>query len=99
METMTFKYKTSRKLEGKAHVGVAGSGDLELLMEPSADGQAHVEIRTTAKGFGDIWRAGLDRFFQKHDVALSIQINDFGATPGVVNLRLAQAMEVLTHEQ
>lgn len=64
METMTFNYKTSRKLEGKAHVGVAGSGDLELLMEPSADGQAHVEIRTTAKGFGDIWRAGLDRFFK-----------------------------------
>jgi malonate decarboxylase delta subunit len=33
------------------------------------------------------------RFFTRYDGAASIEINDFGATPGVVALRLAEAIE------
>jgi malonate decarboxylase delta subunit len=35
----------------------------------------------------------LDRFFSKYDGVVRIQINDAGATPGSVQLRLEQAVE------
>ena len=38
-------------------------------------------------------RTVLDRFFNRNDLAATVQINDAGATPGTVELRLAQAAE------
>ncbi|MGO8786850.1 MAG: hypothetical protein ACLQVL_05630 [Terriglobia bacterium] len=38
---------------------------------------------------------GVDRFFSRCDGAVNIQINDAGATPGSVLLRLEQAVEVI----
>jgi malonate decarboxylase delta subunit len=73
---------------------VVGSGDLEVLLEPATDNSAHVSIRTSVDGFSTAWKAVLDRFFTKYDGAVRIQINDAGATPGSVQLRLAQAVEV-----
>jgi malonate decarboxylase delta subunit len=35
----------------------------------------------------------MDRFFSRYQYAASIEINDFGATPGAVSLRLEQAVE------
>ncbi|MCF8563209.1 malonate decarboxylase subunit delta [Alicyclobacillus tolerans] len=95
MEQMTFEYPANQSVNGRAHVGVTGSGDLEILMEPSVDGMARVEVKTQSEGFKDAWQAVLDRFFVRHDLAVAIEINDFGATPGVVSLRLAQAVEAL----
>jgi malonate decarboxylase delta subunit len=46
-------------------------------------------------GFGSGWKAVLDRFFSKYDGAVRIDINDAGATPGNVMLRLEQAVEVM----
>jgi malonate decarboxylase delta subunit len=71
-----------------------GSGDLEVLLEPAEAGGSHVFIRTSVDGFRDTWKAVLDRFFAKYDGAVLIQINDAGATPGSVLLRLEQAVEV-----
>ena len=93
METLSFDYPASQPLSRRAHVGVVGSGDLEVLLEPSQDKQAHVTVRTSADGFGEIWKAVLDRFFARNDLAAAIEINDAGATPGTVALRLAQAVE------
>lgn len=73
---------------------MVGSGDLEVLLEPATDNNAHVSIRTSVDGFSKAWKAVLDRFFTKYDGAVRIQINDAGATPGGVQLRLAQAVEV-----
>jgi len=50
-------------------------------------------VRTSVDGYRDVWTNVLERFFARHPVAASIEINDFGATPGVVALRLAQAVE------
>jgi len=33
------------------------------------------------------------RFFERHPIAARIEIDDFGATPSVVALRLEQALE------
>jgi malonate decarboxylase delta subunit len=93
METLNFDYPASQPVSGRAHVGVVGSGDLEVLLEPSPDDRVHVTVRTSADGFGEVWEAVLERFFVRNDLAAAIEINDSGATPGTVALRLAQAVE------
>ena len=96
MEQIEFDYPAAnRRITKKAHVGVVGSGDMEVLMEPADGGGAHVAITTSVNGFQGSWKAVFDRFFSKFDGAVKIQINDAGATPGSVLLRLEQAVEVI----
>ena len=96
MENIEFNYPEAKRLiTRRAHVGVVGSGDMEVLLEPSPGESAHVSITTSVDGFRDTWRAVLDRFFAKFDGAVQIDINDAGATPGSVLLRLEQAVEVI----
>jgi malonate decarboxylase delta subunit len=93
MEQFEFNYKASRKVPKRSHVGVVGSGDLEVLLEPADGASSSVLIRTSAAGFKPTWKAVLDRFFSEYDGAARIEINDAGATPGAVLLRLQQAVE------
>lgn len=93
MEWLEFEYPASTLVNAQAHVGAVGSGDLEVLLEPSSDHQAHVSIRTAVAGYGPTWKAVLDRFFSSYSGAARILINDGGATPPVVLLRLRQAAE------
>jgi malonate decarboxylase delta subunit len=94
MEQIEFDYPAKQKVLQRAHVGVVGSGDLEVLLEPLEGNSAHVSIQTSVDGFKDTWKAVLDRFFARYEGAVRIQINDAGATPGSVLLRLEQAVEV-----
>jgi malonate decarboxylase delta subunit len=94
VEQIKFDYPAKRRVTGRAHVGVVGSGDLEVLLEPTDGGDAHVLIRTSVDGFRDTWKAVMDRFFSRYDGTVRIEINDAGATPGSVLLRLEQAVEV-----
>ena len=64
-------------------------------MQPTETGIAHVSILRSVNGFGSSWKAVLDRFFAKYDDAVRIHINDAGATPGSVMLRLEQAVEAI----
>jgi malonate decarboxylase delta subunit len=102
MEHLTFDYPAQRAVTSRAHVGVVGSGDLEVLLSPAVPADpadaasaltAHVVVRTSVDGYSHIWKSVLDRFFTRYDGAAQIEINDFGATPGVVALRLAEAAE------
>ncbi len=93
MEILNLDYPAEETVPRRVHIGVVGSGDLEVLLEPSNDGQAHVRIRTSVDGYGAIWKNVLDRFFSRYKGAAAIEINDFGATPGIVALRLQQAVE------
>jgi malonate decarboxylase delta subunit len=97
MEHLTFDYPAQRAVTTRAHVGVVGSGDLEVLLSPTGSAgnalSAHVVVRTSVDGYSHIWKSVLDRFFTRYDGAAQIEINDFGATPGVVALRLAEAVE------
>ncbi len=96
MEKIEFNYPAAkRRITRKAHVGVVGSGDMEVLMQPAQGEGAHVSITTSVGGFQNSWKAVFDRFFSKFDGAVQIQINDAGATPGSVLLRLEQAVEVI----
>jgi malonate decarboxylase delta subunit len=93
MEQFEFNYPAKRRAPKRAHVGVVGSGDLEVLLEPIDGTTASVRIRTSVDGFQTAWQAVLDRFFSQYDGAVRIEINDAGATPGAVSLRLQQAVE------
>ncbi|HEY1609701.1 MAG TPA: malonate decarboxylase subunit delta [Paraburkholderia sp.] len=93
MEQLTFEYPAQRAVTSRAHVGVVGSGDLEVLLQPADAMRARVVVQTSVDGYSHIWKSVLDRFFTRYDGAAHIEINDFGATPGVVALRLAEAVE------
>ncbi|WP_160723185.1 malonate decarboxylase subunit delta [Bacillus sp. USDA818B3_A] len=99
MEKLLFRFPATKKLNSVSHVGVVGSGDLEILMEPLDGTYTEVIVRTGTTGFKETWSYVLERFFSQHDVSAMIKINDFGATPGVVTLRLSQALEVANDAQ
>ena len=71
------------------------AGDLEVLIEPAVNSNAcRIEINTAANGFSKIWEAVIADFFERHRLAdIRISINDNGATPAIVSLRLDQAVE------
>lgn len=94
METLKYTFPASKKISQRAHVGVVGSGDMEVIVEPYDGAETEVTVRTGVTGFKKTWEAVIDRFFTQHDIAAKVKINDFGATPGVVTIRLAQALEV-----
>jgi malonate decarboxylase delta subunit len=51
MEQIEFDYPSKRKVSKKAHVGVVGSGDLEVLLEPTDGERSQVFIQTSVDGF------------------------------------------------
>jgi len=94
METMQFTYPASAPIQGRALVGVVGSGDLEVLLEPGSQDQSRITVNTSVDGSRHMWQALFDRIFQAGPIAaLNMEINDFGATPGVVRMRIDQALE------
>ena len=78
-------------------VGVVASGNLEVLIEPTpAVSACAIDINTAAVGFGATWEAVLRDFFERHPLThVRISINDAGATPAIVALRLDQAVDAL----
>lgn len=100
MEILKYTFPATKIIKNPVQVGVVGSGNLEILMEPLCDRAASVIVTTSLDGNGELWQCVLGRFFESYPVCASVEINDFGATPGVVNLRLMQAVEqaVMTDE-
>lgn len=97
METLEFLYEGGRQIGSRAKpvlAGVLGSGNLEVLVEPvELDGACRIEVSTATAGFAQIWKAVLDDVFARWPLAnVRISINDAGATPAVVCLRLDQAL-------
>lgn len=98
METLTFEFpgrKSPRPGRSGTVVGVVASGNLEVMVEHAdLGGRCRVVVNTAAHGFGDTWHAVLADFSRRHDLAdVLLSINDAGATPAVVSLRLDQAVQ------
>jgi len=94
MESLVYEFAGTRCVAAFAPVlvGVVGSGNLEVLVEPAAAAISRYSVETSARGFGAIWEAVLRDFHERHHFnGLSVSINDMGATPAVVSLRLDQA--------
>ncbi|WP_237481050.1 malonate decarboxylase acyl carrier protein [Lichenibacterium dinghuense] len=100
MENLTYRHKARARAPGSkpsALVGVVASGNLEVLAERVlADTDCEVSIATTAKGFGDVWAAVVADFVERRSPGgLRLSINDGGARPDTVALRLSQAVRSL----
>ena len=100
METLDYRFDGTTPVHfptGAVLVGVLASGNLEILLEPAdLDGAMTVRIITAARGFGTVWQAVITDFAQRHPLRdVRVSINDAGATPAVVSLRLDQAVETL----
>ena len=102
MESLSYDFAGTRRVQPftPVLVGVVGSGNLEVLVEPSGEGDlSHFHVATSARGFGEIWQAVVQDFHERHRFkGLRFSINDMGATPAVVSLRLDQAAAGLKEE-
>ena len=102
METLNYRFEQGRRaLSAEPRiVGVVSSGNLEVLIESMPlGGGCEVGIQTAAVGFGPIWQAVIADFQERWQLAdTRIAINDMGATPAVVSLRLDQAVEEMLGE-
>lgn len=102
METLNFRFEHGqRNIRAPAQmVGVVSSGNLEVLIgQAELQGACEIVVSTAAVGFAAIWRAVLQDFQQRWQLAnMRIAINDMGATPAVVSLRLDQAVQTLLEQ-
>ena len=104
MENLTYRHKARARAPGSAGqalVGVVASGNLEVLAERVLpDTECEVAIATSAKGFGDVWAAVVADFVERRSPGgLRLSINDGGARPDTVALRLAQAVRSLEDDR
>lgn len=104
METLRFDLAAPRPAAGArklALVGVVASGNLEVLIERrEVSERCLIEINTAAHGFKSLWEAVTADFVAHHAAGgLRISINDGGARPGTVALRLAQGVRLIEEEE
>jgi len=103
MEDLSFQHTANAPAGGTkraAIIGVVASGNLEVLVERVLPGaECQVEIRTAAVGFGDVWNAVIADFVARYSPGgLKFSINDGGARPDTVSLRLAQAVHLIAED-
>ena len=95
MEHLNFTFEGGRaETHDPIVVGVVASGNLEVMIEPTTAATCDIAVATPARGFDAVWSAVLADFFERSKLGgVRIAINDVGATPAVVSLRLDQAVE------
>ncbi len=100
MEKLKIRHTAKTRLGGKmdqAIVGVVASGNLEVLLERVLSGaHCEIEVNTSVRGFDEIWRAVVAEFVERSSPGgLRISINDGGARPDTVYLRLMQGAALM----
>jgi len=104
METLRFELDASKPAGGTrklALVGVVASGNLEVLLERAAPAdRCIIEVSTAARGFKPLWDAVVADFVTRRAAGgLHISINDGGARPDTVSLRLAQGVRLIEENE
>ncbi|HEV7777908.1 MAG TPA: malonate decarboxylase acyl carrier protein [Luteibacter sp.] len=104
MEQLNYRHVAAKRAKGtqsQALVGVVASGNLEVLVERTLpDDECEIDIRTVVEGFGEVWRAVVADFVERRSPGgLKLSINDGGARPDMVALRLAQAVRAVEGER
>lgn len=100
MDILKLRYTTRGAAAGTARsvlVGVVASGNLEVLLERTLpDTECTVEIATPIGGYDEVWKAVVADFVERASPGgLRISINDGGARPDTVALRLMQGARAL----
>ncbi|ANN68972.1 malonate decarboxylase acyl carrier protein [Bordetella bronchialis] len=104
METIIRRHAAPQRLPGhrpSTLVGVVASGNLEVLAERTVDDQScSFHVSTAVSGFEPVWDAVLSDFAQRYAPGgVAFSINDGGARPDTVLLRLAQACQALKEDK
>lgn len=97
MDTYEYTFTASQKLKSGpvTKVGVAGSGNLEVIITPcNQSNEIHLIVETIVPCFKPTWDEVIKRYVEEYPFGgLRIELRDAGATPAVVSLRLRQAIE------
>jgi malonate decarboxylase delta subunit len=103
MENLTFKHTASSRANGSRETGIVGvvtSGNLEVLLEKLIDGLGcEFHISTPLKGYGRLWGDVITAVVERSAAGgLRISVNDGGAAPDTVTLRLLQGIALMQVE-
>lgn len=103
METLHYQIRATRPLSGTRHqalIGVVASGNMEALFERVLEGtDCQIDIATSIAGFGEVWSAVVADFVERYSPGgIRISINDGGARPDTVALRLAQGARLMERD-
>lgn len=104
MEELNFKFKSKKAIYKNFGVttGVANSGNLEILLNKAdlvSDNEVSFTITTTVPGHSQVWHAVLEEFAHQHTLGgCHLFLNDCGAIPAIVALRLNQLYETFGNE-
>ncbi len=101
MNTFHFVRPASAASIEQTLVGYVGSGDLEVMIDHNDQPQVDIHIYSSATVGGEQrWQQILDRVSMGQPLpAMRMDIHDFSATPGVIRLRLEQALEQATAKE
>ena len=104
MEDLSFHHQARGRADGTrqmAIIGVVASGNLEVLAERVLpETECRLDIKTAAEGFGEVWDAVVADFVERYSPGgLKFSINDGGARPDTVSLRLAQAVRLMAEDE
>ncbi|MCP8688395.1 malonate decarboxylase acyl carrier protein [Marinobacterium sedimentorum] len=95
MDTLLFLRPARAVPLNRTLVGYVGSGDLEVMIDRTDGHQAEIHIRTSTQGSEARWQQLIERMEVDHPLpAMRMDIHDFAATPGVIRLRIEQALEL-----
>ena len=92
---------TAKRAAGGRHnqaiTGVNTSGNLEVLVERVLpERECEVNVDTSVTGFRRIWEAVIQEFIERSSPGgLRFSINDGGARPDTVTLRLMQSLQLI----
>ncbi len=100
MVVIKLRHAAPRPLAGNVRsiiVGVVASGNLEVLLERTLPAtECTVEIATPVHGYDEIWKSVIADFVERMSPGgLRISINDSGARPDAVMLRLMQGARLM----
>jgi malonate decarboxylase delta subunit len=103
VEQFQVRTTSARRAPGnrqQAIVGVNASGNVEILVERALpETESMVEVTTAVTGYRALWQAVIEDFFGRFPTGgLRFAINDGGAKPDVVNLRLMQSAQQMRGE-
>ena len=100
MEQFQVRGTAKERAGGDRHQAITGvntSGNLEILVERVLpDSDCLVDVTTSVSGFREIWEAVIQEFFERRSPGgLRFSINDGGARPDTVTLRLMQSAQLM----
>ena len=79
-------------------VGVVGSGNLEVLLEPQAGQTCRFQVETSARGFATIWEAVVGDFQRRNSLAGVPSTNSYSEKVSAYSNAIAGPSSTYTRE-